>query len=182
MRKPRESGTTTEGFGAHMKPWRPGHGIPAWGWWVIGGGIACMVIVSIAFVASLMAFVSTSRQQVTHVHRSTPENASAASPLRVTVFTWMGGGAGSEMRKSEPFTLQGGHQVCTVAATALVGKSSRPSLTWYVRAADGRHGVEVIAPASFGTTTCDLHLPRGRYYLASDTTDCMWSLAVSEDL
>ena len=182
MTNSRESGTTTDGFGAHMKPWRPGRGIPVWGWWVIGGGIACMVIVSVAIIASLVAFVNTTSHQATNVHQGTPANASSASPLGITAFTWMGGGAGSEMRKSEPFTLQGGHQVCTVTATALVGKSSRPSLAWYVRAADGRHGVEVIEPASFGSTTCDLHLPRGRYYLASDTTDCMWSLAVSEDL
>ena len=182
MTNPRESGATTEGFGAHMKPWRPQHGIPVWGWWVIGGGIACMVIVSIATIAALAAFVSTTSHQVAHVHQGMPEKAAAASPLRATVFTWMGGGAGDDRRESASFTLRGGHQVCTVAATALVGNFSRPSLGWYVRAADGRHGVEVIDPASFGTTTCDLYLPRGRYYLASNTTDCMWSLAISEDL
>jgi hypothetical protein len=180
MTTPRESGATTEGFGAHMKPWRPGHGIPVWGWWVIGGGIACMVIVSIATIAVLVAFVNTTSQQATPIHQGAPERAAAASPVMVTAFTWMGGGAGNEMRDSAPFTLQGGHQVCTVAATALAGKYSRPSLGWYVRPADGRHGVEVIEPASFGTTTCDLYLPRGRYYLSSNTIDCMWSLAISE--
>jgi hypothetical protein len=143
-----------------------------WFVWVIVGLVGLMVVV---LIGAAMRSDDTETSQADATYQDAP----AVAP--VTVLSWPGGGEGNDIRNSAPFELIGGHQVVTVAATPLSGEYSNPSLGWYVKAADGREGVELVNPASFGTTRSDLYLPAGSYYLGSNTIDCTWTITITED-
>jgi len=143
-------------------------GTPGWVFAIVGG-----VVVLAVFAAIVLPIMVGTKGQ------SAERAASAAAVALVPVFTWPGGGAGNDIRNSEPFTLQGGHQVVTIASTALSGEFSNPMLGWTIQGVDG--GFEMLNPASFGSARSDLYLPAGSYYLSSNTIDCTWSLAVSEE-
>jgi hypothetical protein len=77
-----------------------------------------------------------------------------------TVFTWPGGGAGNDIRNSEPLTLQGGHQRAAVSSQEIVDEYSMASQGWPLESADGAAEWEMINPGSFGESQSDL-CPRG---------------------
>ena len=98
-----------------------------------------------------------------------------------TIFTWPGGGAGNDIRNSEPFTLNGGHQRVSVSSQEIVTEYSMSTQGWTLESADGGSEMEMVNPASFGESQSDLYLPAGSYYLSSNTIDCTWTLTVSEE-
>ena len=138
-------------------------------------GVCIVVLVIIVWAA-----FSKSANDNTGAGPADTTNA-AAPGVMTTVFTWPGGGAGNDIRNSQPFTLNGGHQRVSISSQALTGEYSMAMQGWTLESADGGGQMEMINPASFGGSQSDLYLPTGSYYLSSNTVDCTWTVTVSEE-
>ncbi len=140
-----------------------------------------LAIVVIAIAAGLAYWGISSAH---HSWNQAAEQASGpgtSGGTPVTVFTWSGGGNGNDGRNSQPFNLQGGHQVFSISSAAgNAGYGLSPMLSFYIRTTDNSSQDPVMPPAT-GDQTSDLYLPAGTYYVASNTLDCTWSITITED-
>ena len=144
---------------------------------VVVGVVALIVIVAAA--GSMRDAVGTADENYQGAVNNLGGDGGAST--MVTVFTWPGGGDSNDIRNSSPFQLQGGHQVFAVSATpGTAGYGLSPMLSFTVRPADGRDGMEMVNPPGTGASQSDLYLPAGSYYVSSNTVDCTWTVTISE--
>jgi len=143
--------------------------------------IVGVVVAAIIALILIVAAVGSIGSMDEAAGPSTGVDAAPAGGVMTTVFTWPGGGAGNDIRNSEPFTLNGGHQRVSVSSQEIVTEYSMSTQGWTLESADGGSEMEMVNPASFGESQSDLYLPAGSYYLSSNTIDCTWTLIVSEE-
>lgn len=153
-------------------------GMPRWVWVVIAGAVLLIVLLIGAAVASAP---TTSTSTSGSTSSQTDGISDTAPATLVTVFTWSGGGESNDIRNSQPFRLEGGHQVFSYTASPVVGEFALPSIGWTVLYADGSGGGEMISPSAVGPGTSDMYLSSGTYYVSANTLDVTWSVAIQEE-
>ena len=146
-----------------------------------GGPRPIAILVGVCIVVLvIIVWAAFSKSGKTTEGPSGTTNAAAPGVMTV-VFTWPGGGPGNDIRNSQPFTLNGGHQRVSISSQAIPTQFNMASLGWTLESADGGGQMEMINPANFGESQSDLYLPAGSYYLSSNTIDCTWTVTVSEE-
>jgi hypothetical protein len=97
----------------------------------------------------------------------------------VKVFSWSGGGASNDIRNSEPFTLEGGHQHFSFTVTPMTGESMDPTYDWTIEPVGGGLGGDTVSPSETSGVS-DLYLDAGSYYVDCSTIDCTWEITITE--
>jgi hypothetical protein len=152
--------------------------MPKWAWVVIAGAVLLVVLVIGAAIASTP---TTSTSTSGSTSSETDGNSDTAPATLVSVFTWSGGGESNDIRNSQPFRLEGGHQVFSYTASPAAGEYAQPSISWAVFYTDGSGGGEMISPSTVGSGSSDMYLSAGTYYVSANTLDATWSLTIQEE-